>query len=699
MLDELKSFLSALRSASVARIEPVTIDSWGRSRTFVAYDHGEDTFVFEEGIWETLENKDPVIVTPKAAISPGAAGFVMTVSSGNHAVASLPLLGGRFWDLGTVPVESRGQVLAEQFVCLNCVEGSFELSQRGTSTALVTQVDAWLQAYGWPMNRIVIVDRVDETLQFYRVRGQEWRIKPLAWTEAEMTVALRSSQGRIHTSTRYFHNVKGVHFITLPRLRHIGELIESNYEEFVICLNELAGRPGDSRCSFLRSKKYHAHHEIELFGLRQGVDSEQLLADLEALVCRVNGHQDSRAEIGRAFGRIADAYEGYLWEPALGDESSRVFVETMYKHLTGEIYLGSPDEIAPAFDDRKTAMPGATFDHGKPYLHPGADERTEAILEYVERTVSHGESIEYVNVYEIRSTDGVILGEGRTREIVFKTNLRPLPHRLIEKRLAQKSTGYGNYTLARVKAFRALGISYGPHYLLARNDQDVGEVHYYIRERYPGEPFDAIPRSYYLLAGGSRASNGDRHEDPEVIRVVAALLGEAAAENMVLKKYIPEARANRFGVGKEIVEFGYDIHRGRVLPLKIRLCSVRGTLGWPSTTCDESNLRALFDYYTVSYANGLYAFYEAHGAAASLKELLEAFLEGFSTKTREICWNYVGRRECFDEYRPSIRRVYHFPQKWRFALWALEQQHARLQDVCALISAQVHDLDVAPRRG
>ena len=55
-----------------------------------------------------------------------------------------------------------------------------------------------------------------------------------------------------------------------------------------------------------------------------------------------------------------------------------------------------------------------------------------------------------------------------TREIVFKTNRRPLCTSLIEKRLKLTMPGYGSYMLARVHAFKALGVSFGEYRLLMR---------------------------------------------------------------------------------------------------------------------------------------------------------------------------------------------------------------------------------------
>ena len=68
-------------------------------------------------------------------------------------------------------------------------------------------------------------------------------------------------------------------------------------------------------------------------------------------------------------------------------------------------------------------------------FHPGVDERTRILLTNIEKEMSQEEVIEYANVYELRSHEEVQLGLGITREVVFKTNRRPLCLSFIEKKL------------------------------------------------------------------------------------------------------------------------------------------------------------------------------------------------------------------------------------------------------------------------
>ena len=124
MAGEIRNFLRNVMTGATRHPETVTLSAWGKSRTFVRYDMFDDTFIFEDGIWDRLENRDSVVLISKAALcpSPDAAtarvfGNVMTVSSGNHAVTSLPLVSGRFWGLSTVAPERQSDVLAAKMVC------------------------------------------------------------------------------------------------------------------------------------------------------------------------------------------------------------------------------------------------------------------------------------------------------------------------------------------------------------------------------------------------------------------------------------------------------------------------------------------------------------------------------------------------------------------------------------------------------
>jgi hypothetical protein len=156
-------------------------------------------------------------------------------------------------------------------------------------------------------------------------------------------------------------------------------------------------------------------------------------------------------------------------------------------------------------------------------------------------------------------------------------------------------------------------------------------------------------------------------------------LGDAAAQNMVLKKYLPDTHGCRFGEGKEVFEFGYDIESKREMPMRVMLCSIRGSLGWPDLSYTEKNLDTLFGFYFDCYAAVLYRFWLKHKETVELEPLAHRFFDGFEYKTRGMHWNYSVRREQFDEFDPGLRPNYEFTKKWRFVLWSLERQSRRLE--------------------
>ena len=678
------AFVARVRREARLRRETVVLKSMGHERVFIAYDWGSDTFIFEKDVWKHLENHSPVLIVRKRDLIKGTGGYVMTLTTGNHTVASIPLLSGQFWNLGRVPASRRSKTLRDAIVCANVVDGVIEVSQRDVPTDVVTGADEWLQSVGFALNDVIMGERNDAALEYYRQQGQEWRVKPLAWTRREMDAALAASRTRIDTRLRYYHSAKGVHFLTYTDFNALLVLIEADYAGFVECLRELVSVfEGDVR-SCMRSPKFHGHNEIELFGLRRGVACEMIVPELEQIMEGIALERLDASQVAERMRAVDAQFKASLERPELADESSEDFVETLYSHLTGEVYYGSGAAIAPAFDDRRTALPGATFRGGRPDFHPGADERTRVLLANVQQIMSQGEIIEYANIYEVRSasdaTNNLTVGAGATREIVVKTNRRPLCMSLIEKRLAQKTSGYGSYMLARVEAFKALGVGFGEYRLLSWLDSTAGrEMNYFIRNRSPGEPLEDIPPRLFQCTGEFGGNQGGK--DPRVVLKIGALLGDAAAQNLVLKKYLPETGGCRFGEGKEIFDFGYDITVRREMPKGVKICSVRGSCGWPNNAHTEENLDELFDFYFDCYSRVLHRFWLNHRDAVPLDTLAEHFFDGFEFKTREMHWNYSVRREQFDDFDPGLPKHYGFAKRWRFALWSLERQLRRIESL------------------
>jgi len=667
-----RQFLKRMKSSGQRRRDAVKTVAMGRERTFDAFDAGNDTFIIERGIATHLDERPSVLVVAKAKLRKHARGRVFTMTTGNHSVAALPLLDGRFWKISRLPPAVRGDVLMHDILCANVVDDRLEISQRDVCTPDLVAADEWLLGTaGFSMRDVVMMDRNVATLDFYKRRGQDWRVKPLVWTEREMRVALEASSKRISTKLRYYHSSRGVHFLSFPEFCRFSDLAQTDPGEFIAGLRELVSVYEGNMMSFTRMPKHRGHHEIELFGMKRGVALETVIPAVERLMEAVVLGKTGQLGIIQKTQEIVELYRSLLTRPELADENSRIFTETLYMHITGEVYSVVGDGAAPAFDDRRVALPGGTFKNGVLALHPGADARTSNLLENLCGMLSHGEMVEYANVYELRDGEDVPQGRSVTREIVYKTNLRPIESSLVEKGLSSSRTGYAEYMLARVGALRALGVGLSGYYRLLRRRADSGRItDFYVRFRCEGEPMNAIPANYF------HSSDGTAAEEREVVLGLAVLMGDAAAQNMAMKKYDPATQSPLFGVGKEICEFEYDIIREMVVPKKVATCSIRGSFGWPSLEYSDQNLNAMAGFYFTHFAHTLKIFQRAH--TVSMADLADRFMSGFEFRTHAMAWQLSVMRDNFEAFSPPLEASYGFGEKWKFVMWSLERQERRL---------------------
>ena len=685
-----RQFLKRIRAAGERRPEAVSTMSMGLERKFDAFDAGADTYVLERGVYAHLDEHPSVLIVEKSALRRRASGHVMTVTTGNHAVAAIPLLGGRFWRLSNLPQQRRGEILTHAVLCANIVNDRLEVAQRDVPTDVLVRADGWLlSSAGLSMGDVVMTERIDATLDHYRRLGQEWRIKSLAWTESEMRAVLSASRKRISSDLRYYHSTRGVHFLSFAEFRRCASMAETDPDSFVRCLRELVSVHEGHTCSFVRLPRYRGHHEIEFFGLRRGAALERLVPEIEKLMESIAlGRIGHLGVIQRAQELVA-LFESLLTKRELADEGSKAFTEALYMHVTGEVYSHLGESAVPTFGDRRAALPGATFVNGRPVLHPGADDRTEVLLSNLRGLMSKDEMIEYVNVYELRS-DGDDAGPGRgsTREVVYKTNRIPLETSLVEKRLSRAKRGYSSYMLSRIGALRSLGIALSDFYLMLRRRPGSGKrpLDYYIRHRCEGEAMDAIPASYFRSAADGSA------EEAEVVLGLATLMGDAAAQNMAMKKYDPGTQSPLYGVGKEIYEFEYDIMRERVVPKRVSTCSIRGSFGWPSLEYTDGNLDALANFYLGHFAHALKAYQKRH-RAVPMADLAVRFFGGFEFRTQAMCWQLSVMRDSFESFEPEMPASYDFARKWRFVMWALERQERRLPALRRLFFEKVRVIE------
>ena len=276
-MNAIRAFLGRVRKVGTRRLGVVKTVAMGRERTFSAWDVGDDTYIFEDGIGGHLDERPSVLVVSKDALRRRAKGRVMTMTTGNHSVAAFPLLDGRFWKLSALPAARRGEALMHAVLCANVVNGTVEISQRDVPAKTLFAADKWLLGTaGFSMQDIVMGERNEATIEHYRTFGQEWRVKPLAWTENDLKVALAAARKHISTKLCYYHSTRGVHFLPFSEFKRFAELAGTEPDEFVRGLRELVSVYEGNQYSFTRMPKHRGHHEIEFFGVRRGVAIERL---------------------------------------------------------------------------------------------------------------------------------------------------------------------------------------------------------------------------------------------------------------------------------------------------------------------------------------------------------------------------------------------------------------------------------------
>ena len=684
MKSAIREFINRIRHQAVLQPGKVATQAMGTTHEFRRWDLDEDTFIFEKDVSKSLNERLSILFVDKKDLRHRSKGFVMTLTRGNHSVAAFPLLDGRFWSLSRVPAAHRGDVLTKDILCANIVEGRIELSQRDVSTRKLIAFDSWIcSKLGFSLANVEMADRNDQTLDYYRCLGQEWRVRPLAWTQKEMKFALAAAHKRIASKINYFHSTRGVHFLTFPEFQRFSELAQTDLPAFVKGLRELVSVFEGNRYSYTRLPKFRGHHEIEFFGLARGVGVEKLVPQLERLLEAITLNRVGALGIIRQAQEIVTLYSSLLVKRAYADETDPVFIETVYIHITGEIYTKAGEGATAAFDDRRTALPGATYVDGRPVYHPGCDERSEIMLANLRGLMSKDESVQYANVFEIRENEEVPIGKGRTRELVYKTDRSPVERRLVVKRLARASKGYSSYMLSRVGLFRAIGVGLSPYYLMLRRRAHSGHraVDFYIRTRCEGDSLEMIPESYFKSVDDATV------EEPSVVLALAALMGDAAAQNMAMKKFDPITKTPLFGVGKEIYEFDYDIAADRVIPKNVITCSLRGSFGWPDLSHTDENLNKMAAFYLSYYAHSLKQFQQAH--SVPMADLAERFMGGFEYRTQAMSYQLSVRRDEFERFNPKLPSSYRWQKKLWFFLWALERQERRLPSLRRKFFARV----------
>lgn len=644
-------------------------------RKFEVYAYQDDRFLFQvspavERDSGESARRPVVLVRRKDLISGHPKGWILAVGAGHFGTILTPLLNREFGeDLCKVPAQRRTEVLTRKIVLASLTTRTLDLLQRDTDFELLIEADQWLQQYRLGLEHIRFFERTPDILNYAEKLGQLWRIRHQVYAISEMRETLQRAYQHLESDVHYYVSVRGIRWLTVEEFQRIAKMARETPEKITAALREWVAMPTGDNKSAMRSVKFAGRHAMEFFGISRESAERFLIPTLERMLEGIMLKRMTAHDVADTLEGVGMLFKKFLVSPDFATAESDASIRKLYALVSDDV---APLSSTIDFDARRVALPGATFDNGLATYHPSTDKQSRAVIEYLIQRLSQNELAEYINIYDVRSTKKLSSGSGQSREIVLKTNRTPVPISYIQKRLGSVRSGYANYLLARANVFRALGTDY-PFFQLINvtsHEQHREETPYFLRSRCPGDPLDAIPITLFKVD----PNNPESCEDSNVILALAELYGCAAAQNLAVKKYIAgKTPTCRFGHGKEIFEFVYDARYHRPMPARVRICSIRGTMGWPNLTRNSTNLRDVHKFYLRKYAIAMGTFWRQHAETCTLNECASAFFNGFERKIEAMLWAYHSDQVNFDTFDPGLRKIYNFRDKLDFALWALQR--------------------------
>lgn len=705
----LHHLVKTLCGKAIPNGDTLTIKIEKERHTFQRYELGNDTLIIEQGILRGhTDLRRSMTYMPKRKVHGGRKGLIITITLGDFSTIIGLLLHAKIYKLSYLPKKLHSSVVRESIVLIGIEDDGFRIFQRETDFPLLIQADTWLQQHGVPLNHILFPENTTESKRYCEVLGQMWRLIPPAYTDEEIKNVLDQALQYGECDCQYYTSHRGVLYLTYWAFMYVGALADTDFKAFRQCLKEWVTLQNGAILSNMRSWKNKKNNKrmVELFGLSHEQADRFIIPSLERLMEYITLGKMTPKDASLTFQGIGLLFKQLLNNPYEAHKDQLETINALYRLIMDELDTENRNHLH--FNQRRIALPGATFLEGEIKWHPGIDEQTKGCINYLLDRLNHDEKMSFINVYTVRSSKS-LNSDGASREIVYKTNTMPLPISLIEKELVSRRQKYGSYMLARAKAFKTLGIAYPDFQLVAHtgaygrkgkeesetnenvNVSDVNEkdandnkkrkkAEYFLRTRCQGEPLTSIHESFFRsipsTAPRSLLQEEELPEDQGIVLALAKLYGQAAGMNLIVKKFIPEGRTCKYGQGKEIFAFEYDTVHQRERPVSVQVCSVRGTMGWPDSSQTQRNLNKVYFFYFPVYAEKLCDYWLQHRRTCSLNSLATAFFDGIEEEVLARYWHYQQKRDDFDSHNPEIPVAYQFPEKWRFALWTLEC-HAR----------------------
>lgn len=514
-----------------------------------------------------------------------------------------------------------------------------------------------------------------------QARGENWRISPLPQSAAEMTRLIESSRVAIREGAIYYYNrFSGTRQLTYPEFAGLGRLDDRT---LAWQLQEIA--------VYSAQRSRRGSPEVDFFAVRPEAFGA---ADFEGIDFAGLTPAELRARFEELRRRFHDAVESDFLQD---DPQAEVWRNRMLGALVSQQDQTITDELmrhlSPEFFLQVEWLPGGHAEEGEFILDPifeeaerlPQDEDLRRLCEplvrgFIFSYIREYGNVDYINIGRISRSLSKVRPQVRGRRGVYLVQLQlhgaPAPmlrlirmqkwgirERLDEgKPLLQallENEEYTDYVLDRRLGLRQLGMNLPARIRVLRTQETYrgrnSEVNgrpipviCFERNYLGGLATDKVPPSRYLKAGYASR--------------LAALLGRAAAANLIVGRSLEQARRAMFDDGDEVIQ--EDPVTG--LPAEIVVSDPSGSF--------SDYQRSLLEL-APEYARPVNV---RTGKVPEPGEFAETYLQAFRERFIFLQGEYRKRRRAFDGLFKHCRydRGGSFAYRWECVLRRLDETDA-----------------------
>jgi hypothetical protein len=531
----------------------------------------------------------------------------------------------------------------------------------------------------------VLSDRVRTAL---KENGYCWRMSHMPRSVEEIKKMIQDSKTAITDRKMYHYNmVTGTRYLTFSDFGQLAELpsdLLRRYLKEIAHFSEGKNKKHNPEVDFFMAESNFSYKNFKRFDFESASEEDlrKMYGQLrDEFLCAV--HNDNF---------WTDDIENLNWRKGMFSKLIECGKDCDLAQISEEEYLG----LSPEFYMHIEWLPGAKMKNGRPRPDPIFDELKkhphnptlrrlcdEKVLGFIENIYRiHGaHGLDYVNIGRITEHLAHDDTSKTGRQDVYIAEIKKTGHEelIIEILKMQKwdvkvyldegrtflqsvhdADEYTEYVYDRLVGFRELGAN-----VLSFYSERVEEHHHHkaIKSRYfrrdyiPGMATDKIPKQMY--------------NNKEFSFRLAALLGKAAASNMIVGRTDNQAENVIFDSGNEILSLD-----DRSMPHEITVCSLVGIFN----DFENYNLERLAGQYAMPVI-------KRKDLVPNFQEFATAYVQAFLDRFENIKEEYLNDTKSYEVMFPGRREDKGaFKYRWKKVLDRLERADPNIISIAIMKS-------------